>query len=164
MRIAEHVLARELDEAVDERVVDALVHVDALHPAARLAGVEVRAVDEVLDGVREIGVVAHVRRIAAAELEPDADEARGGRALHGMAAGDRAGERDEVDARIADRRARCLRDSVQHLEHAVRQAGFAAAQLAKRSAHSGVCAECLSTTALPAMSAGTTLLTAMRYG
>ena len=31
-----------------------------------------------------------------------------------------------------------------------------------RSAHSGVCAECLRTTTLPAMSAGTTLFTAMR--
>ena len=33
---------------------------------------------------------------------------------------------------------------------------------AKRSAHSGVCAECFSTTALPAISAGTTLFTAIR--
>ncbi len=33
-----------------------------------------------------------------------------------------------------------------------------------RSAHSGVCAECFRTTTLPAMSAGTTLFTAIRYG
>ena len=74
-RIAEHVLAREVDEAVDECVVQALVHVDALQAATGLAAVEVRAVDDVLDRVREIRVVAHVDRIAAAELEPGADEA-----------------------------------------------------------------------------------------
>ena len=40
----------------------------------------------------------------------------------------------------------------------------AARHSANRSAASGVCAECLSTTTLPAMSAGTTLFTAMRNG
>ena len=40
----------------------------------------------------------------------------------------------------------------------------AAKALAKRSAHRGVCAECLRITALPAMIAGTTELTAVRYG
>ena len=93
--------------------------------AAGLAGVEVRAVDDVLDRVREIRIVAHVRRIAAAELEPGADEARRGRTLHGVTAGDRTGERDEIDARIANRRAPCLRDSgCSDLEHAVRQTCF----------------------------------------
>ncbi len=53
---------------------NALVHVDALQPATGLAAVEVRAVDDVLDRVREIRIVAHVDRIAAAELEPGADE------------------------------------------------------------------------------------------
>ena len=46
------------------------------------------------------GVVTHVHRIAAAELEPHADEAAGRRALHRVTAGHRAGEGDEVDARI----------------------------------------------------------------
>ena len=36
-------------------------------------------------------------------------------------------------------------------------------RLQNRSAQSGVCAECLSSTTLPARIAGTTLLTAMRY-
>jgi hypothetical protein len=35
---------------------------------------------------------------------------------------------------------------------------------AKRSAQSGVCAECLRMTVLPAASAGMTALTAVRYG
>ena len=163
-RIAEHVLAREIDEAIDERVVQALVHVDALQAATGLTAVEVRAVDDVLDRVREIRVVAHVDRIAAAELEAGADEALRRRALHGMAACDRAGERDEVDARIANRTLRVRVTHVQRLKDAVRQTRLAAGTVAKRSAHSGVCAECLSTTALPAISAGTTLFTAMRYG
>ena len=163
-RIAEHVLAREIDEAVDECVVDALVHVDALQAATGLAAVEVRAVDDVLDRVREIRIVAHVDRIAAAELEADADEALRGCALHGVAAGDRAGERDEVDARIANRTLRVLVTHVQRLEHAVAAGRLPAGTAAKRSAHSGVCAECFRTTALPAISAGTTLFTAIRYG
>ena len=139
------------------------MHVDALDAAAGLAAVEVRAVDEVLDGVREIRVVAHVHRIAAAELEAGADEAFRRGALNGMAARDRARERDEVDARIANDALGVFVAQVQDLEHAVRQPGLVQA-LAKRSAHSGVCAECFRTTALPAMSAGTTLFTAMRYG
>ena len=57
------------------------MHVDALDAAARLAGVEERAVDEVLDRVGEVGVGAHIGRILAAELEPDADEAPGRRLL-----------------------------------------------------------------------------------
>ena len=130
-------------------VVDALVHVDALDAAARLAGVEVRAVDEVLDRVRDVGVVPHVRRIAAAELEPRADEARRGCPLHGVTARDRAREGDEVDARIADRRAPCPRDSCAAPGSTPSGRPASRKQSANRSAHSGVCAECLSTTALP---------------
>ena len=139
-----------------------MVHVHALQSAAGLPGVEIRAVDDVLDGVLEIGVVPHVHRIAAAELEPHADETRGRRALHGAAAGDRARERDEVDARIADDEIRVLMRGMQDLERALRAVPRPSRHSAKRSAASGVCAECFSTTTLPAMSAGTTLFTAMR--
>src|SRR5438067_7045546 len=48
-RIAEAIFARELDEAVYERLVERAVHINALDTAARLAGVEVRAVDQVFD-------------------------------------------------------------------------------------------------------------------
>ena len=163
VRIAEHVLLRERDGAVDEVVVELLVHVDALDAAAGLAAVEERAVDEILDGVREIRIVTHIRGIAAAELEARADEALRHGALNGVPARDRAGERNERDARVLHDALRVLVREMQHLEHAFRQAGFAK-HSAKRSAHSGVCAECFSTTALPAMIAGTTLFTAMRYG
>ena len=139
------------------------MHVDALDAAAGLARVEERAVDQVLDGMGQVGVVAHIGRILAAELEPRADEAIGCRALHGVPARDRAGEGHEIDTRVADDTLRVRVAQVQRLEHALRQAGLAQAS-SKRSAHSGVWAECLSTTALPAMSAGTTLFTAVRYG
>ena len=43
--------------------------VDALDPAAALAGVEAGAVDEVLDRVGEVGVGADVGRVLAAELQ-----------------------------------------------------------------------------------------------
>ena len=120
-RIAERVFARELDEPVGEFLVHAVVHVDALQSAARLAGIEKRAVDDVFDGVIEIGVVPHVHRIAAAELEPDADETRGRGALHGMTAGHRARERDEIHARIANDAVRVFVRGVHHLEHALGQ-------------------------------------------
>ena len=106
---------------------------------------------------------AHVGRIAAAEFEAGADEAIRRRALHRVAAGDRAGERDEIDARVADHALRVRVAQVQRLERALGQAGLAQAFLEALGA-SGVWAECFSTTALPAISAGTTLLTAIRYG
>ena len=74
-RTAEHVLTRQLDPALDEGIMHPLVHVDALNPAAALSGIEVCAVDQVIDGVRDVGVVAHVGRVAAAEFEPRADKA-----------------------------------------------------------------------------------------
>ena len=85
-RIAEAVLVGEVDEAVEEFLVDVLVHVDALDAAAGLAGIEHGAVDQVLDGVRQVGVGAHIGRVAAAELEAEADEALGG-GLHDGVAG-----------------------------------------------------------------------------
>ena len=45
--------------------------IDALDAAAALAGVEDRAVDQLLDGGVEIGVRPHIGRILAAEFEPE---------------------------------------------------------------------------------------------
>ena len=80
MMFAELVLFGERDEAVDERVVDALVNIDALDAATRLPAVEERAVDEVLHRVLELHVRANVRRIT--ELEPHPDEALRREPLH----------------------------------------------------------------------------------
>ena len=110
----------EVDEAVEEFLVDVLVHVDALDAAAGLAGVEHGAVDQVLDGVRQVGVGADISRIAAAELEAEADEALG-RGLHdGMAGRHRAGEVHVVDAVGADQLQRVVMRHVQVLEQAPR--------------------------------------------
>ena len=53
----------------------------------------------------QVGIVAHVDRIAAAQFQAHADEALGGHALHRAAAGHRAGEGHEVDARDRGSRA-----------------------------------------------------------
>jgi hypothetical protein len=97
------------------------VHVDALDRAARLAGIEVAAVDEVLDRSGERRVGAHVRRVLAAKLEAGADEALGRGALHRMPARHRAGKRDIADARIADHPGGARVVHVKELEHALRQ-------------------------------------------
>ena len=151
-----------VDEALDEAVVERLVHIDALDAAAALAGIEERAVDEVLDRVIEIGVGAHIGRVLAAELEAERREGAGRGALDRAAAGDRAGEVDVIDrapSRSASRSSSCVEDEV--LEQALRQAGRVEG-LWKRSPTSSVCAACFRITALPAISAGTIVLTAVR--
>jgi hypothetical protein len=85
-RVAEHVLQRLGADAVDEVVVHRFVHVDALDRAARLAGVEERAVDVLGDRELEIGVGPHVRRVLAAELEAERHEGARRRLLDGAAA------------------------------------------------------------------------------
>lgn len=76
--------------------------VDSLDAAAALAGVEHGAVDEVFDGVGEVGVFANIRGIFAAEFEIHADEHVVGGCLNFAAVGDGTGEGDEVDAARAD--------------------------------------------------------------
>ena len=78
------------------------MHIDALDAAAALAGIEIRAVDDVLDRVREIDVGAHIGRVLAAKLKPDAREGAGRRALDRLAGRDRAGEADLIDRAGAD--------------------------------------------------------------
>ena len=143
-------------------LMHALVHIDALQPAAGLTGIKVGPVDDVLDRMWQIGIVAHVDRIAAAELETHTDEALRGDALHGA----RPPATDPVKATKSTRGSRMTRSvsACSRCSTVNTPAGrpAAAKHSAKRSPHSGVCAECFSTTALPASSAGTTLLTAIR--
>src|SRR5262245_58563891 len=54
-RIAELVAVGEIDEALEKKLVDILMHEDALDAAAGLAGIEERAVDQILDRMSEIG-------------------------------------------------------------------------------------------------------------
>ena len=104
-----------------------LVHVDALHPAARLAGVEDRRRPRCS---RWRGRGRHRARTYTGSQPPSSSPTPMKRSaaalLHRAAAGHRAGEGDEVDARIADHALGVLVREVQHLEDAVRQAGGAA--------------------------------------
>ena len=122
-RIAEHIGVHEIDCALDEAVVVPLVHVDALDAAAALARIEEGAVDEVLDGVVEIGVRAHIGRVLAAELEPERGEGARRCALDGAPAGDGAGEVAVIDEAGAENAARLVVAEIQVLEQALRQAG-----------------------------------------
>ena len=122
-RVAELILTGQRDEAVDELVVYPSVDVDALDAAARLARVEERSVDELLDGAAEVGIGADVRGIFASELEPRADEPLRGRLLHRMASVHGARERHEVDALVADHASHRGMRCVHVLEQATRDAG-----------------------------------------
>ena len=103
-RIARLQLLAHLGErALEEAIVDGGVHVDALDAAAALPGVVERAVDEVLDGVGEVGVGSHVRRILPAQLEADVDEARrGNRAIDLVASAHATREADVSDLGAGD--------------------------------------------------------------
>ncbi|MNQ81273.1 hypothetical protein D3C85_962860 [compost metagenome] len=85
-RVAQHVLAGEFDEALDELRVKLPVHVDAFDGAAALPGVEETAVHQVCHGVLEIGIGAHIARVLATQFQAHAEETAHGGSLH-----DRAG-------------------------------------------------------------------------
>ena len=69
---------------MDELVEATLVDVDPLDAAAALAGIEAGAVDQALDRVGEVGVLADIGRVLAAELEVGRDERLPGRRLDGV--------------------------------------------------------------------------------
>ena len=101
-RVAQDVLAGERGIARDERVEAALMDVDPLDAAAALARVEAGAVDQVLDRVGEVGVLADIGRVLAAQLQVGGDEGLAGRCLHGVARRHRAGERHELRRAAGD--------------------------------------------------------------
>src|SRR5207244_3778687 len=76
-RDAEPVLLNQLDAAAREAIIDTLVNKDALQPTAGLTGIEVGTVHDVFNSMGQIGIVTHVDRVAAAELETHSDEALG---------------------------------------------------------------------------------------
>ncbi len=126
-RVAEHVAADQLDRAVDEVVMDTLVHVDALDAAAGLPAIEVGTVDQVLDRVLDVRIVPDVRRIATAQFQPSADESLRRGMLHGVPTGHGAGECDEPDAWITDGLLGRGVRQVHRLEHALGQPRLAKA-------------------------------------
>ena len=122
-RVAQHVLAGQLDEAFDEGRVELVVDVDALDAAAALPGVEEAAVDQVLHRVGQVGIGAHVGRVLATQLQADADEVAGGGAFHHPSTFHRAGEVDLLHLPGGDQRAGLAVVQHQVVEQPVRQAG-----------------------------------------
>ncbi len=98
---------------------------DARGRRAGLPGVLDAGVDEKGQRRVEVGIGEDDLRALAAELERDRDHVRRGRGLHPRAGGDRAGERQMVDARMRrQRRARFLAEPGHDVERPRRQAGL----------------------------------------
>ena len=140
------------------------MHVDALDAAAALPGVEERAVDQVLDRVLEVGVGAHVGRVLAAEFE-----ARRRVKCRPRRARPRARPRTEpvkftwsTRGRTRSRAAACAWSSTRCWKRPCGQA--APRRRPRRSARRPAASApaCFRITALPAISAGTIELTAVR--
>ena len=108
------------------------------------------------------GVGAHIGRVLAAELETERREGAGRRALDGAPAGDGAGEVAMIDEAARRGCGSSGRGSACRFWN--RPFGSPARSIAiwKRSPASSVCDACFSSTALPAMSAGTMVLMAVR--
>ena len=101
-RVPHDVRANELLGELEEPAVYRLVHVDSLDRAAALPCVVDRAVDDVLDRLREVAVGRDVRRVVAAELEARMQKAPGRRLDHPVPAEHAPGEDHLVDAIVGD--------------------------------------------------------------
>ncbi len=156
------ILPGKIDHAVDEFLISRCRHVDPFDAAAGLAGIEERAIRQGLDRMRQVGIGPHIGGILAAEFETRRRKARRRRLDHRTSPRHRAGETDAGHPRIAHEARGVGMRQMQVLEHAGRNAGARGRLRRKRSAHRGVWCECLSTTVLPAISAGMTALTAVR--
>ena len=101
-RIADADLLGALGQALDEAVVDALLHEDARAVGADLAGRIEIAEHGAADGVFEIGVVEDDQRRLAAKLHRRVLHLRAGERQHLAAGRHRAGQRDLGDDRMAE--------------------------------------------------------------
>ncbi len=116
-------MADKVGETVDKIVINRVLNVDALNAAARLAGIEKSAINQILHRMADVGVGAHIGWILAAQLQPDADETPGRGGLNHFTTGNRTGEGDEVNLRILDNAFGGGMIQVQELENAGRQTG-----------------------------------------
>ena len=89
-------MADKVGETVDKIVINRVLNVDALNAAARLAGIEKSAINQILHRMADVGVGAHIGWILAAQFQPDADETPGRGGLDHFPARDRTGKGDEV--------------------------------------------------------------------
>ena len=110
-----------LGERGDEVVVDAGPGEHAGRGGAVLAGVEVAADGDALDGGLDVGVVEDDDRRLAAELEVDALEVARRALGHLHAGADRAGDRDERRRRVLDEHAAGLAVAGDDVEGALGQ-------------------------------------------
>ena len=156
-RISHPVGLEHAARALDEFVVDAAVHVDALDRAARLPGVVAGAVDDVRDGKVEVAVGGDVRGILATEFQAHGREPAGGLLHHPPTGRDRPGERDVGEARIAHQSVGFGRWN-DDVGEQVGNLGVA------KGARDRLPSLCLSTTVLPASSAGTITFTGTSSG
>ena len=136
---------------VDELVVDGSLDEGALDGDAGLAAVEEGAGDEALDGLVDRCAFEDDQRVLAAELQRVGHETLAGGDGDPAAGGAAAGEGDVVD--VADELAAGRSVAVHQLGERLGQTGLAQ-QADAISADSGVNSDGLTTTALPARSAG----------
>src|SRR5450759_1608394 len=134
------------------------MYINSLYPAAGLSGIEKCAVDQRLHRMRQIGIGSPIGRVVAAEFQTDTDETPNRCLFDCNTARNGTREANEVHLGRANNPAGVVMCRMQKLKPAVRKAA------ANRSATSGVCAECLSNTVLPASNAGTMALTAVSNG
>ena len=145
-------------EALQQRVVDALVDERAGGGGALLAGVDERGGDQRGDDLVEVGVGVHDHAVLAAHLGDHALEVLlaladlGGLLDDLQADGAGAGEGDRVHARVLDQRGADLALAGQQRDRVGRHAAPRAARWKSISAQPGACSAGLSTTALPVAS------------
>ena len=139
-RVAHDVCAHERLGHLDESPVDGLVHVDPLDGAAALARVVDGAVDDVLDGLREVAVGGDVRGVVPAELEARVKEALRGRLDDAVPTEDAPREDDVIDAVVGDDPLALRVVTVQRLHEIGRRPGLGEGSgevLARRGAFAG---------------------------
>ena len=105
----------------DKVVVQALVNVDSLDAATGLTAVEKCAVHEILNGMRKIRILTHVRRITTSELEARPYESCNRCALNGSPALHRPRECNKRNARITNDPFGVLVTQVEKLKDSIRQ-------------------------------------------
>ena len=115
----------EFGEALEEAVVDRLLHIEARRRDADLAGIAIFERRDRVGGLLRIGVAEHHHRRMAAELHGGALHALGGETGQMLADRHRAGERDLAHHVGRDQMLRHFRRHAEHeIEHARRHAGI----------------------------------------
>src|SRR6478735_16890 len=100
-----------------ELLEPALVDIDPLDAAAALSRIEAGTVHQTLDGLAEVGILAHISGVFPAELQVGRDERLCCGTLHSMPTSDRARERYQLRCATGDDPQRRCVIQMQVLEH-----------------------------------------------